>query len=393
MAFFRNSAVNRLNLHYAIEMLALNGGGLFFLVFMVKAGVPVPVAFLTQAAILAGRFALRPLILPLAIRHGLKPLLIAGTLGVAAIFPLLAQVHGVGPELWAVIAMTSIADIFYWPSYHAYFAAVGDAEHRGHQVSLREAATAGIGVVAPIAAGWSLATAGPTWTFWAIAFIQAASVIPLIDAPNVAVAKEAPGVFRYARLGAALFLADGWLGAAFYFFWQVALFLAVGSSYRAYGGAMALAALLGGAASLLLGRHIDAGGGRRAVLIAYGLAVGLLVFRALSLGSPWLAVAANAPGALVAALYVPAVMAAVYNAAKASPCPFRFHMVSEGAWDIGGGAGCLAGAAVAASGHSLAWAILLGAPSAIVTVVLLTRHYGGAAPSLPPGDLDPARRS
>ena len=189
MAFFRNSAVNRLNLHYAIEMLALSGGGLFFLVFLVKVGVPVPFAFLTQAAILAGRFTLRPLILPLAIHYGLKPLLIAGTLGVAAIFPLLARVHGVGPELWAVIAMTSIADIFYWPSYHAYFAAVGDAEHRGRQVSVREAANAGIGVVGPIAAGWSLATAGPAWTFWVIALIQAASVIPLIGAPNVTVAK------------------------------------------------------------------------------------------------------------------------------------------------------------------------------------------------------------
>jgi hypothetical protein len=356
MAFFRNSAVNRLNLHYAIEMLALSGGGLFFLVYLVKVGVPVPVAFLTQAATLAGRFALRPLMLPLAIRHGLKPLLIAGTLAVAAIFPLLAQVRGVGAELWAVIAMTSIADILYWPSYHAYFAAVGDAEHRGRQVSFREAVNAGIGVVGPIAAGWSLATAGPTWTFWAIALIQAASVIPLIGAPNVTVARQAPGAFRYARLGVALFLADGWMGAAFYFFWQVALFLAVGSSYRAYGGAMALAALLGGAGSLLLGRHIDAGGGRRAVLLA---------------------VAANAPGILVAALYIPAVMAAVYNTAKASPCPFRFHMLSEGAWDIGGGAGCLAGAVVTAFGHSLAWAILLGAPAAIVTVVLLTRHYGG----------------
>src|SRR5437899_266370 len=286
MAFFRNSAINRLNLHYAIEMLALSGGGLFFLVFMVKVGVPVPVAFLTQAAILAGRFALRPLILPLAIRYGLKPLLIAGTFGVAAIFPLLARVHGVGPELWAVIAITSIADIFYWPSYHAYFAAVGDAEHRGHQVSLREAANAGIGVVGPIAAGWSLATAGPVWTFWAIALIQVASVIPLIGAPNVTVAKHAPGSFHYARLGVALFLADGWLGAAFYFFWQVALFLAVGSSYRAYGGALALAALLGGAGSLLLGRHIDAGGGRLAVLIAYGLAVGPLLLRPLPPGAP-----------------------------------------------------------------------------------------------------------
>jgi len=376
MAFFRNSAINRLNLHYAIQMLALSGGGLFFLVFMVKVGVPVPVAFLTQAATLAGRFALRPMMLPLAIRFGLKPLLIVGTLAVAAIFPLLARVHGVGPELWAVIAMTSVADIFYWPSYHAYFAAAGDAEHRGQQVSLREAVNAGAGVVGPVAAGWSLATAGPAWTFWAIALIQAASVVPLIGAPNVRVARQAPGAFRYARLGLALFLADGWLGSAFYFFWQVALFLAVGSSFRAYGGAMALAALVGGACSLLLGRHIDAGGGRRAALIAYGLVVGLLVFRALSLGSPWLAVAANAPGSLVAALYIPTVMAAVYNAAKASPCPFRFHMVSEGAWDVGGGAGCVAAAAVTASGHSLAWAILLGAPSVVVTVVLLTRHYG-----------------
>ena len=377
MAFFRNSAVNRINLHYAIEMLALNAGGLFFLVFLVKSGVPVPIALLTQAATLAGRFALRPLVLPLAIRYGLKPLLIAGTLGVAAIFPLLARVHGVGPELWAVIAMTSVADIFYWPSYHAYFAAVGDPEHRGHQVSLREAANAVIGVVAPIVAGWSLVTAGPTWTFWIVALIQAASVIPLIGAPNVEVAKEAPGALRYSRLGIALFMADGWLGASFYFFWQIALFLAVGSSYRAYGGAMALAALLGGVFSLALGRHIDAGGGRRAVMIAYGLAVGLLIFRALSLGSPLLAIAANAPGTLVAALYIPAVMSAVYNTAKASPCPFRFHMVSEGAWDLGGGTACLAGAAVAASGHSLSWAMLLGIPSAAVTVSLLLRHYRG----------------
>ena len=390
MAFFRNSAVNRVNLHYAIEMLALSGGGLFFLVFLVKAGVPVPVALLTQAATLAGRFMLRPLMLPLAIRYGLKPLLIGGTFGVAAIFPLLARVHGVGPELWAVIAMTSVADIFYWPSYHAYFAAVGDAEHRGHQVSLREAVNAAIGVVAPIAAGWSLVTAGPTWTFWIVALIQAASAIPLIGAPNVAVAEQAPGAFRYARLGIALFLADGWLGASFYFFWQIALFLAVGSSYRTYGGAMALAALLGGVFSLLLGRHIDAGGGRRAVLIAYGLAVALLVLRALSLGSPWLAVAANAPGTLVGALYIPAMMSAVYNTAKASPCPFRFHMVSEGAWDVGGGSACLVGAAITAAGGSLAWAMLLGIPATAVTVTLLMRHYGGLETARPAGEAEAA---
>jgi len=75
------------------------------------------------------------------------------------------------------------------------------------------------------------------------------------------------------------------------------------------------------------------------------------------------------------------VMAAVYNIAKASPCPFRFHMMSEGAWDVGGGTACVAGAAVAASGHSLAWAMLIGILGASVTVVLLLRHYGGATAS------------
>lgn len=390
MAFFRNSAVNRINLHYAIEALALNAGGIFFLVFLVKVGVPVPIALLAQAASLAGRFALRPLILPIAIRCGLKPLLIGGTLGVAAIFPLLARVHGAGPWLWTVIAVTAVADIFYWPCYHAYFAAVGDAEHRGHQVSVRESVYAVIGVIAPVAGGWSLATAGPTWTFWTVGLVQAASVLPLIGAPNVPVARRAPGTFRAARVGMALFMADGWLGAAFNFFWQLALFAALGASFTAYGGAMALAAFLGAVFSLVIGRHIDAGGGRRAVLIAYGLAVALAVVRALSLGSPWLAVAANAPGALVAALVIPAEMAAVYNLAKASPCPLRFHMVSEAAWDLGGGGACVAAAAITAAGHSLAWAMLLSLPAAAVSVALLLRHYGAAAGAAQPAAAEAA---
>lgn len=379
MAFFRNTAVNRVNLHYGIQSLALNAGGLFFLVFLVKQGLSIPAALLVQAATLAGRFALRPLILPLAIRFGLKPLLIAGALGVAAIFPVLARVQGIGPTLWAVIAVTAIADIFYWPCYHAYFAAVGDAEHRGHQVSIREAVSAITGVAGPVIGGWALATLGPQPAFGAVAIVQAVSVLPLLGAPNVRIAPTAPGAFRSARMGIALFMADGWFGSAYYFFWQLGLFTTLGSSFQAYGGAMALAALLGAAGSLVLGRHIDAGGGRRAVLIAYGLGAGLILLRAASLGTPWLAVIANAPGTLVAALYIPALMSAVYNLAKASPCPLRFHMVSEGGWDLGAGLGCVAGAAVTAAGRPLGLAILLAIPAAATSVTLLLRHYGRAA--------------
>lgn len=377
MAFFRNSAVNRVNLHYAIQAFAQGAGGIFFVVFMIKAGLSVPAAFSAQAAILAGRFAIRPVILPLAKRVGLKPLLIAGALGVAAIYPLIPRVHDVGWNLAELCLVASIADVLYWPNYHAYFASIGDAEHRGHQVSLRESVSAVIGVIAPILGGWSLATAGGTATFAMVGLVQACAALPLLGAPNVRVAKEAPGAFKAARLGVALFMSDGWFVSAYYFFWQVGLFVTLGSNFRAYGGAMALAALFGAVFSLLLGRHIDAGGGRRAAVIAYGLAICLVIFRSMSLGSPVLAVLANAPGALVVALVVPAMMSAVYNEAKASPCPLRFHMVSEAAWDLGGGAGCVAGAVLTASGQSLSWAILLAIPAAAFSMAVLLRHYGG----------------
>lgn len=377
MAYFRNSAVNRVNLHTAIGTIAQGAGGIFFVVFMIKAGLSVPAAFATQAAILAGRFAIRPVILPLAKRFGMKPLLIVGSLGVAAIYPLIPRVHDVGWNLAELCLVASIADVLYWPNYHAYYASVGDPEHRGHQVSLRESVNAVIGVIAPILGGWALATAGGTTTFAIVGLVQACATIPLLGAPNVRVAPDAPGAFKAAKLGVLLFVADGWFVAAYYFFWQVGLFTTLGSNFRAYGGAMALAALLGAAFSLLLGRHIDAGGGRRAALIAYGLAIAVVVLRSLSLGNPVLAVLANAPGALVVALVVPAMMSAVYNEAQASPCPLRFHMVSEAAWDIGGGAGCVAGALLTASGQPLTWAILLAVPAAAFSMGVLLRHYGG----------------
>ena len=70
MAYFQNNAVNLLNLHYGIHSLALSGTGAFYTVFLFKAGVPIPAVLASLAAILLGRFLLRPAILPLATRLG-----------------------------------------------------------------------------------------------------------------------------------------------------------------------------------------------------------------------------------------------------------------------------------------------------------------------------------
>ncbi|SDB56026.1 hypothetical protein [Bauldia litoralis] len=168
MAFLRNDAINRVNLHSGIQALAQGAGAIFFLVFLLRAGVSVPVALLAQAAIVTGRFLLRPAMLPIARRWGLKPMLIVGTLGIALQYPLLARVDGIGIALVVLVVVASVGEVFYFLAYNAYFAVLGDVEHRGHQIGAREALVSVVGIVAPLAGGWALATVGPGWTFAAV---------------------------------------------------------------------------------------------------------------------------------------------------------------------------------------------------------------------------------
>lgn len=385
MAFFRNTTVNLLNLHYGVHALALSGGGAFFAVFLLRAGVPAYGVLASLAAILIGRFFIRPAVLVLGKRYGLKPLVIAGTILTALQYPLLAEVNGVGWPLLALCVVSSLGDTFYWTSYHAYFASLGDAEHRGHQIGAREAIAALVGIAAPLLTGWALVTLGPRIAFGATAVVLMLSALPLLRTPNVLIAADAPGALRAALPGILIFAADGWTAAGYVFVWQIALFISLGESFAAFGGAMAIAAVAGAITGLLLGRFIDAGHGRRAVWLAVGAMGATLIFRANGYGHPAIAVAANAAGALVNALYTPTLMTAVYNQAQVSPCALRFHVATEGGWDAGGAAGCLAAAGLLWAGAPLSSAILLSLLGTTAAFVLLRRYYGAQAAGAVPG--------
>jgi MFS transporter, DHA1 family, inner membrane transport protein len=186
---------------------------------------------------------------------------------------------------------------------------------------------------------------------------------------------------RAAGLGVLMFLADGWIAAGFYFVWQMALFLALGESFRAYGGAMALAAVVGAASGLFLGRYIDAGHGGRAAWLAAGSLAAVIALRTGSSTDPLLAVVANAAGALVPALYVPTLMTAIYNQAKGSPCALRFHIATEGGWDAGAASACMAVAALLWAGAPLWIGIALSLPGAAAALALLRRYYGEERPA------------
>lgn len=375
MAYFRNNTVNLLNLHFGIHAITIYGAGAFFYVYLLKSGVPLPLVFLSLAAILAGRFVIRPMVVPLAVRYGVRPLVIVGTILTAVQFPLLAAVEGVGTPLVVFCVVASIGDTLYWTTYHAYFAALGDHEHRGHQLGVREAVGAIVGIVSPLATAWVLVNWGAAVAFGASTAIQILAVFPLLYTPNVRVAAEVPGAFKAALPGVLLFLCDGWMTISYVIAWQIALFLALGEDFTAYGGALALAALVGAVSGLVLGRHIDAGHGRRAVWIAFIVLALTILFRAAVTGHAALAIAANALGALVACLYMPTFMTAVYNLAKASPCPLRFHVATEGGWDAGSASACLVIAFLIGLGLPLAAGIALSLIGAVASFILLRRYY------------------
>lgn len=375
MAFFRNSAVNLLNLHYGLHCIALYGGGAFFLVYLLRAGLTVPAVLVSLALILVGRFTVRPLVIPLAARWGLRATLVAGTLLSALQYPVVAEVSGIGVILLALIAVAAAGDMLYWTTYHAYFAALGDNQFRGHQIGAREAIAAIVGIISPVFAGWMLVAFGAHAAFGATSIITALAAVPLLGTPKVDVARHVPGVFKAALPGTLVFMADGWLAVGFWFAWQLALFLSLGESFLAYGGALAFAALVGAIGGLTLGPHIDAGHGGRAVWLAVAAMGTIVVLRAIATGHPALAVLANAMGALGACVYIPTVMTAVYTMAKQSSCTLRFHVATEGGWDAGGATGLLVAAAATEFGLPLGGSILLSLAGLAAIAVLLRRYY------------------
>ena len=375
MAFFHNRDVNLINLHSAIAAVAMGSGGAFWSVYLLKAGVSVPGVLLTLAATFLFRLLLRSFLLPLAVRVGMRVTLIIGTLLFGASFPFVLGVHGIGFGLYVLVVTTALADTVYWPSYHAYFAAVGDEEHRGQQTSLREAVSALLGIAAPLVAGWAMITYGPRATFWVTAVIEAAAAIPLLWGRDIPVAKSVHGAFRHALSGAALFVGDGMVAAGYFITWQIALFLTLDQSYLAYGGALAIASLVGAVSGLVLGRLIDQGRGGQILWVAIGLIDAAIVLRALSGHHPVLAVAANALGALNGCIYIPTMMTAVYNRAKRAPCVFRFNIVAEGGWDVGITLGLCATAAMVWLGLPINGTILISLIGSSAVFVMLRRYY------------------
>jgi MFS family permease len=367
-AFFSNANVNRLFAHTALRQLAYGIGGVFSAVYLLRVGVTPVGIFLVFAAVFLVRFAFRPPALLIIRAIGLRPALIAGTVLMATQYPLLALVTGMGPALVLFCLVSALANVLYWPCYHTVFSAVGDVQRRGSQVGARQLLGAVAGICGPAAGGLALALFGPWAAFGAAAAIEAAAILPLLRVPAPSLPNGGP---NDTRVGFLLFATDAWVINGSALAWYMVMFPVLQSRFDAFGGVLALAAFAGAIAGLVVGHFIDKGHGRRAVLLNAILVFASMVVRAFCGSEPIAIVAAAVFTAVTGGLYIPTLMSAVYNVAKASPNPLLFQFAAERGWDVAGALVCLLAAALCARGIALQPLILLATPAVAVQAWLL----------------------
>ena len=215
------------------------------------------------------------------------------------------------------------------------------------------------GIVAPIVTATLLTYFSPIVAFGVVGLAMACSAIPIMFTPNVQIKRDA-FVLRETRIKAVkIMFADGLRAGSFYFTWLIALFIVLGNSYAGYGGALSLAGVVGAAVGLLTGKMVDLGNGKRALQIAFiALSIAVLA-RAFGYSMVWSAVLANAFAVMIWPIYATATNARIYNLARQSGCPLRYHIVAEGGWDLGTSVSCFISAALIYAGFGFFWPLLV----------------------------------
>jgi DHA1 family inner membrane transport protein len=375
MVYFVNRRFNLIYVHAALQAFTAHGGEAFAFVYLLKAGISVPVVLLSIGALFGSRLLFRKAVLPLAKRFGLRNALVIGIVLEGLTYPMLSQITETGPLLVAYLAIWAVSSSIYWTTYHAYVVLIGDGQHRGAQVSAMEFIGTFIGIVAPVTTGLLLTLFAPVVAFGVVGLAMVCSAIPLLFLPNLKIADDADMPQQTRRTARLVMFTDGLRSGAFHFTWLIAMFITLGANFAAYGGALSLAGLAGAVMGLFIGKSIDLGNGRRAAQIGFAVLAVAVIARAVGYPYVWSAVAANAAAAIAWPIYATAFNSRVYALAQQSPCPLRFHIVAEGGWDLGTATACFASAGLIYLGFSFFWPLMLALLACALGYFVVTRTF------------------
>ena len=358
-----------LTIHCVLWSLAMSLASGFVGAYLLRLGFNIPVTIMLYAVLLAVRFLMRVVMLPVIRRLGMHKAMLLGTVIAAFQFLPLIRANEL-PWLGVWILIISAGECIYWPICHAANAVCGGGGRRGRQIAFRQVASTFIAVAAPVVGGIVLTRIGPAAEFGVATLVCLLSTGPLfwlgnIDLGEIPTLRQSWSVSD--PVGLCAFAADGWMCAGVGFAWPMILFSTLGSSYSVLGWVSGAAGVAGALAGLAGGFAIDRGHRRR---LSRGVTVALFIGVALRVASgwvPWAAFAANTMGAAVGGVYYPVLMSVVYDRAKRSGSAYQFHLSTEAGWDAGAILGCLVTAAVAYSGVPVTLAVL---PAALGVAVL-----------------------
>lgn len=376
MATFANKTFNLIYVHAALQALVMYGGEGFAFVYLLKAGISTSVVLLCIAVMFASRLLFRMLVVPTVLRFGLRNTLIVSVVVEGCSYLVLPMVTEAGPLLYLYLALWAASSSFYWTTYHTYVAQLGNNENRGAQVSAMEFFGMIAGIMAPLLMGFLLTWFNPWVGFGFIAFAMIMAAVPFMFGPHFSVEKNVTLPRATTNTAQLLMITDGIRSAATHFVWLIALFITLSSSYVAFGGALALAGLTGAFMGLFVGKWIDVGKGINAARVGYGAMVVSSLVKCFGFHIPVVAVTANALYSAAWPSYATSLNSQVYNQARRSACPLRFHVVAEGGWDMGMAFGCGLAAAMVYMGFGFFWPLALGVVGCALGYFVLVHAMG-----------------
>lgn len=375
MSFLTNRAVNLINIHAALKRLAIEMGEIFGAIYLYDLGVPLHKIFLAWAAIFLIRIFVRPFGLWLIHKRGLRKSVLLGSILFSAYYLILGQVGGLDWWLVTFVVYAAIADTLYWLPYHAYFAALGDAEHRGKQVGVRESLIRIAATLGPLTGGLLINTFGFYAAFLSAAFLCLVAAIPVYLAPEVKIGRKIS--WRQAwkqRAGFWLFVGDGWGYNAHIFTWNIILFILLGN-VATFGMLLSLAAVFQIIGLLLLGRGVDQGNGKQIYRIGITLSALVVLGRAIFADTVAEVIFFDVLFAIQTCFYCPAFNTALYNSAKKSPNVAWFHFFAESGWDVGAMIALGTASLITYCGSDTRWVLAFSLGGLSIVAAVLEKYY------------------
>src|SRR6185295_16468623 len=183
--FLKNRAENLLSAHFGLQNFAASIVNIFFGVYLYQIGIPLWEIFLIWGITFFTRCLLRPVVLPLYFRYGVRRMLIIGIICNAISFLALERVTEVGIWLGIFMLLVAITDIFYWTAFHLYFALLGENMRRGKQVAIRNCMEFLSSFLAPLVSAILIVNINFSAMFFVGAGIMFFSGIPLFFVPDV----------------------------------------------------------------------------------------------------------------------------------------------------------------------------------------------------------------